>query len=47
MTNQAAAEDGCGNVTTDPQVLVLGGGPAGAAAARLLALWGVKVVVVE
>ncbi len=34
-------------MTTDPQVLVLGGGPAGAAAARLLALWGVKVVVVE
>ena len=47
MTNQAAAEDGRGNVTTDPQVLVLGGGPAGAAAARLLAQWGVRVVVVE
>ena len=34
-------------VTREPQVLVLGGGPAGAAAARLLALWGVRVVVVE
>ncbi len=34
-------------VTREPQVLVLGGGPAGAAAARLLARWGVEVVVVE
>ncbi len=34
-------------VTREPQVLVLGGGPAGAAAARLLALWGLEVVVVE
>ena len=30
-----------------PQVLILGGGPAGAAAARLLAQWGVEAVVVE
>ena len=30
-----------------PQVLILGGGPAGAAAARLLAQWGMEVVVVE
>ena len=47
MTNQAAADDGRSNVTTDPQVLVLGGGPAGAASARLLAQWGVEVVVVQ
>ena len=30
-----------------PQVLILGGGPAGAAAARLLAQWGLEAVVVE
>ncbi|MYE17806.1 MAG: flavoprotein dehydrogenase, partial [Gemmatimonadetes bacterium] len=30
-----------------PQVLILGGGPAGAAAARLLARWGLEAVVVE
>ncbi|MDE2979645.1 MAG: FAD-dependent monooxygenase [Gemmatimonadota bacterium] len=30
-----------------PQALVLGGGPAGAATARLLAQWGLEVVVVE
>lgn len=34
-------------MTTEPQVLILGGGPAGAAAARLLAQWGLEVVVVE
>ena len=34
-------------MTTEPQVLILGGGPAGAAAARLLAQWGVEVVMVE
>ena len=34
-------------VTTEPQVLILGGGPAGAATARLLVQWGVEVVVVE
>ena len=31
----------------EPRVLVLGGGPAGAAAAALLARWGIEVVVVE
>ena len=31
----------------DPEVLVLGGGPAGSAAARLLAQWGLEVLVVE
>ena len=31
----------------NPQVLVLGGGPAGSAAARLLARWGHEVVLVE
>ncbi len=31
----------------EPQVLVLGGGPAGSAAARLLARWGHEVVLVE
>ena len=31
----------------EPQVLVLGGGPAGAAAAGLLARWGLEVLVVE
>ena len=30
-----------------PQALILGGGPAGAAAARLLARWGMEAVVVE
>lgn len=30
-----------------PQVLILGGGPAGAAAARLFAQWGLEAVVVE
>ncbi|MYG22606.1 MAG: hypothetical protein F4068_12420, partial [Gemmatimonadetes bacterium] len=30
-----------------PQVLILGGGPAGTAAARLLARWGLEAVVVE
>ena len=30
-----------------PQVLILGGGPSGAAAAHLLAQWGVEAVVVE
>ncbi len=34
-------------MTTEPEVLILGGGPAGAAAARLLARWGLDVVVVE
>ena len=34
-------------MTPNPQVLVLGGGPAGAAAARLLARWGHEVVLVE
>lgn len=34
-------------MTPTPQVLILGGGPAGAAAARLLAQWGLEVVVVE
>lgn len=34
-------------MTSEPQVLILGGGPAGAAAARLLARWGHEVVVVE
>ncbi len=34
-------------MTTEPEVLILGGGPAGAAAARLLAQWGLDVVVVE
>lgn len=34
-------------MTSEPQVLILGGGPAGAAAARLLAQWGHEVVVVE
>ncbi len=34
-------------MTHNPQVLILGGGPAGAAAARLLARWGVEVVIVE
>ncbi len=36
-----------GGMNTEPQVLILGGGPAGAAAARLLAQWGLEVVVVE
>lgn len=31
----------------EPDVLVLGGGPAGCAAARLLARWGLEVVLVE
>lgn len=31
----------------EPDVLVLGGGPSGCAAARLLAMWGLDVVVVE
>ena len=34
-------------MNTNPHVLILGGGPAGAAAARLLATWGHDVVVVE
>ena len=34
-------------MTTNPDILVLGGGPAGAAAARLLARWGLEVVMVE
>ncbi len=34
-------------MSASPEVLVLGGGPAGAAAARLLAGWGHEVVIVE
>ena len=34
-------------MNTNPDVLILGGGPAGAAAARLLATWGHEVLVVE
>ena len=34
-------------VNPTPQVLILGGGPAGAAAARLLSQWGLEAVVVE
>ena len=34
-------------MTKEPEVLILGGGPAGSAAAGLLARWGLKVVVVE
>lgn len=34
-------------MNTNPHVLILGGGPAGAAAARLLATWGHDVLVVE
>lgn len=34
-------------MNTNPHVLILGGGPAGAAAARLLATWGHDVMVVE
>lgn len=34
-------------MTKEPQVLILGGGPAGSAAAGLLARWGLQVVVVE
>ena len=34
-------------MTKEPEVLILGGGPAGAAAAGLLARWGLEVVVVE
>ena len=34
-------------VNPSPQVLILGGGPAGAAAARLLAQWDLEAVVVE
>ena len=34
-------------MNTNPHVLILGGGPAGAAAARLLATWGHEVLVVE
>ena len=34
-------------MTREPEVLILGGGPAGSAAAGLLARWGVEVVVVE
>ncbi len=34
-------------MTEEPEVLVLGGGPAGSAAAGLLAKWGYEVVVVE
>ena len=39
--------NGRDDMTTEPQVLILGGGPAGAAAARLLAQWGIEVVLVE
>lgn len=34
-------------LTAEPDVLVLGGGPSGCAAARLLATWGLDVIVVE
>ncbi|MDE2874593.1 MAG: tryptophan 7-halogenase [Gemmatimonadota bacterium] len=34
-------------MTNEPEVLILGGGPAGSAAAGLLARWGLGVVVVE
>ncbi len=34
-------------VNPNPQVLILGGGPAGAAAARLIAQWGLEAVIVE
>ena len=33
--------------SVEPDVLVLGGGPSGSAAARLLAAWGIDVVLVE
>lgn len=36
-----------GRLRLDPQVLVLGGGPAGSAAAGLLATWGLDVQLVE
>ena len=36
-----------GQLRLDPQVLVLGGGPAGSAAAGLLATWGLDVQLVE
>ena len=34
-------------MTKEPEILILGGGPAGSAAAGLLARWGLEVVVVE